>query len=342
MRTVPSATGKLAGRAVATEELEDALGRILGATPETVEISERRPLSYCSTFPLEELRVRWGNNSDERLVWKDLSHEGPADPVWAVKAAFLRDPLREITVYRDLLAPAGLSTPRYRGALSQAERGRHWLFLDHVDGDPLWQCGEDEVWQGAARWLAQLHARFAGRVERLPRRLLRHDSAYYRRWLERARRFVRWPQESDDCSRDFAWLAARATKVVDWLIEQPATLLHGEFYPANVLVEPRCDGTRIRPLDWEMAGIGSGLLDLAALVSGVWSEADREMLVSAYRSELPVELRPSEGELRGGLARCRLLLAVQWLGWSEHWTPPQEHAHDWLGTALELAAEVQP
>jgi hypothetical protein len=31
---------------------------------------------------------------------------------------------------------------------------------------------------------------------------------------------------------------------------------------------------------------------------------------------------------------------VQWLGWSPDWSPPAEHAHDWLGEALHLADKL--
>jgi hypothetical protein len=37
---------------------------------------------------------------------------------------------------------------------------------------------------------------------------------------------------------------------------------------------------------------------------------------------------------------CRLHLAIQWLGWSTDWTPPKEHAHDWLGEAIALARKL--
>ncbi len=37
----------------------------------------------------------------------------------------------------------------------------------------------------------------------------------------------------------------------------------------------------------------------------------------------------------------RLYIAVQWLGWSRDWSPPAEHAHDWLSEALSLAEELE-
>jgi hypothetical protein len=40
------------------------------------------------------------------------------------------------------------------------------------------------------------------------------------------------------------------------------------------------------------------------------------------------------------LAWCRLHVAVQWLGWSETWSPPKHHAHDWLAELGQLAEAV--
>lgn len=325
---------------VRDDELARGLGHYLAGSPEGVTLLGRRAIPYRSTYPLEELHVRLADGAEQRLVFKDLSHDGQADPAGGVKAAFLRDPLREIETYRDVLGPHGLSAPGFRGAVTEPGRNLYWLFLERVDGDLLWQLGEDEIWQGAACWLADMHAHFFGRSGHLPERLLRHDDEYFRRWLQRARRFARRPERSPGRGREFGRLAARTLQALEWLAEQPVTFLHGEFYPANVMVEPAPCGIRIRPLDWEMAGVGPGLLDLAALTSGVWSDGDREMLMEAYRAALPAELRPSYQELREGLVRCRLLLAVQWLGWSDGWTPPPEHSQDWLATALELAAEV--
>lgn len=333
-------------RRTTSDELARALGRAFAGRPEAVTILERRPIPYRSTFPLDELVVRTDDGAKERLVFKDLSRNGHADPTWRIKAPFLHDAGREIETYRDVLAPHELSAPRFRAAVIDPERSRHWLFLEHVDGDPLWQRGEDVIWKQAAVWLADMHAHFAERRNGLPPSLLVYDGAYYRRWLARAREFVRWPVSAGGHLRDFAWLAQRTLKAVEWLVRQPTTFLHGEFYPSNVLIEPEglVDPAgaeyRIRPVDWEMAGIGPGLLDLAALTSGVWSEMDREMMMQAYRSALPEDLRPAEDELRQGLRLCRLLLAVQWLGWSNEWTPPADQAHDWLASALELAAEV--
>ncbi|MGH8542401.1 MAG: phosphotransferase [Gammaproteobacteria bacterium] len=307
-----------------------------------VAILDRHALPYRSTFPLEVLSVRMSDGTERSLVFKDLSRRGPTDLVWQVKAPFLHDPRREIEVYRDVLAPGGLTAPECVAVVIEPDLGRYWLFLEKVEGELLWQIGDLEVWRAAARWLADMHAHFADRTRALPLRLLVHDREYHRRWIDRASRFARPPESGNGDRRDFDWLAERYLQVVDWMVEQPTTFLHGEFYPSNIVIESTDGGFRVRPVDWEMAAVGPGLLDLAALASGAWGQREREALASAYREALPPQLRPSLETLRDGLDRCRLLLAVQWLGWSADWTPPEEHAHDWISTAIELAEVVEP
>ncbi len=101
---------------------------------------------------------------------KDLSHGSLAPEAARAKPRSLHDPLREIRVYRELLDGAGLGTPEFYGESTDPSTGRHWLFIENVEGDVLWQVGELETWAAAARWLADLHSRFAGqRLElRLP------------------------------------------------------------------------------------------------------------------------------------------------------------------------------
>jgi len=319
-----------------TRQLERALGRLPDVAGPNPAIVDRRPLAYHSTFPIELLVARDAAGSARSLVFKDLSRSGPEDPGWRVRAPFLHDPLREIACYRDVLSRLGLSTPRYLGSTVVPASGRHWLFLERLLGDPLWQMGDVEVWARAARWLAKLHGRFEGRVEQLPGRLIVHDRRYWSRWLARARRRLA-REDSPRSHGELRWLLERAERAVDWLVEQPETLIHGDFHPSNVLVERRGAGTLIHPVDWEMAGIGPGILDLAALTSGRWEPQRRAAVLTAYRGALPRRCRPPDDGFRRSLQRCRLLLAVQWLGWSAGWDPPPEHAHDWLAAAFTLA-----
>ena len=144
--------------------------------------------------------------------------------------------------------------------------------------------GDDSAWLEAARWLARLHSRFAGESETLNRSapLLRYDAAFYRLWLERVETF-----QSVGLGRA-VWesLVDTYDRAIERLIRLPSTLIHGEFYASNILVEETREGCRIRPVDWEMAAVGPGLIDLAALSSGAWTERERTEMAAAYHDAL--------------------------------------------------------
>jgi aminoglycoside phosphotransferase (APT) family kinase protein len=112
------------------------------------------------------------------------------------------------------------------------------------------------------------------------------------------------------------------------------------MYPSNVIVGgARADGTldpagvRICPVDWETAGAGPALLDLAAITTGAWSDDDRRRVVDAYVDEATASGAPPD-DVELGLAACRVQLAVQWLGWFVEHDPPPWQARDWLDDAL--------
>ena len=149
-----------------------------------------------------------------------------------------------------------------------------------------------------------------------------------------------WPRISRDARRGIEQLFGDYDRVIRHLVALPATFLHGEFYASNVLVHEKGEGLRVCPVDWEMAAVGPGLIDLAALTAGGWTADEREALALAYHAALvPGESWPPAAFLTA-LDYCRLHLAVQWLGWSTGWSPPPEQAQDWLGEALGLAEKL--
>ncbi len=252
----------------------------------------RRPYAYGTSHRLEVVEVRLADGSFGQLLRKDLRRSELQPGALAAKPPFLHDPGRERDAYR-LLSGEDLGTPTCYAT------GDDSLLLEKVQGVELWQVGELDAWVGAARWLARLHGRFR-QAPPIEPSLLRYDAAYLARPL------------------------AGYERVVGILCGIPPTLIHGEFYPSNVLVA----GARIAAVDWEMAGIGPGVLDLAALANG-WGVAERAAIVAGYGRLAPHALDAAE-----------LHLSLQWLGWSEGWTPPPEHGRDWLSEALGAAARL--
>jgi hypothetical protein len=331
-------------------ELREALDRLLvekNASGNPLVSLERRPSAYRTSFPLEEIRVVLSDGSTLDIVFKDVNRQSLSDVVRHAKPEFVYDPLREIETYRRFLAEEKVGTAHCYGALIDEQGGRYWLFLEKVPGDELYKIGAFNVWEETARWLAGMHRR----LERCPpaaARLahwLKYDASYFHLWMRRAQEMIALSPErhAGNARRNFARLAKNYDRVVERLAALPTTFIHGEFYASNVLIGRSAQGLRICPIDWEMAGVGPSLIDLAALVSGRWTDAERLALARAYQAALtdngdraPLQ----ETRFLEALDHCRLHLAVQWLGWSDNWTPPPEQAQDWLGEALGLAEKV--
>ena len=293
---------------------------------------ERRPSPYRTSFALEELDVQLEAGERLQLLFKDLGDRALDPAARAVKPAFLRDPRREIETYRRLLEPLRLGTARLFAAVLDERRDRYWLFLERVAGVELYQVGERATWEHVARWLARAHAALATAGDDVPE-LLRYDADWFRRWPARA-----IAHAADESARaSLVSLAARYDGEIDRLLKLPTTVVHGEFYASNVLVDSPAEPSRVCPVDWEQAGRGPGLVDLAAHAGGDWPAEDRRAIALAYADEAGLEPEPMLRDLE----LCRLHLAFQWLGWAPEWSPPEEHAHDWLGEALRVADELE-
>jgi hypothetical protein len=319
---------------VTAHEVQECLEHLVGPV---VKCASRRSM-YSTSFVIDELDAELSDGSTLALVRKDLSWDGLLSEAVGAKPHFLYDPLREIEVYRSVLSGAGLGTAGFYGACVEPSAGRYWLFLERVVGMELWQVGDFGVWLAVARWLARLHQVRLGDA-RARDRLIVYDGDFYRRWTRRAEAFNEETEPSR--RRQLAWVLRNQDDLVERLLELPTGFLHGELYASNVLVNFTND-ERVCPIDWEVAAVGPLLFDLAALVSGRWSLAERTMLAMAYRQALLEGGHPvAHGDsFLAALDLCRLQLCVRWLGWAPRWSPPAEHSQDWLAQSVEIGESI--
>lgn len=321
-------------------ELREALERVFAeAGVAAPSLIRRRPSEYRTSFPLEELELTLEDGTELRLAFKRLEWDALTPEARLAKPEFLHDPLREPAVYATLLAPAALGTPRGYGSLADPEAGRNWLFVEWVEGRELYQVGERELWEAVAAWLGTMHRRLGVELGRhqASGRLLDYDRAHYRRWIDRALAFAAIPGQPASRRGSIEWLAPRYEAASEELLALPRTVIHGEFYASNVLVAGNPVDPRVAPVDWELAALAPGVVDLGALASGGWSDEDRRAMAAAYRSTAGPH-SPSARQLD----LARLYLAVQWLGWTEpSWSPPPGQRRDWLAEALSLAGELR-
>jgi Ser/Thr protein kinase RdoA (MazF antagonist) len=297
----------------------------------------RRPYRYATSFPLDEIDLQLDDGRSVALILKDLTWQRLPEDARLGKPKFLYEPRREIETYRRILKPLELG-PRCFGAQHDPSGSGSWLVLEKLRGVELWQVGDLALWDEAARWIARLHARFLVLdVLDLNPYLLHCDADWFRAWATRAKEKL---GESDDRrSRFLIDVLDGYHSIAECLAALPRTFVHGEYFPSNVLVDPQ--HTLVWPVDWEMSAAGPCLLDVAALVTG-WDDDHRQRFLEAYRQEA-VEHGVALGtidDVLDGVRMCQLHFALQWMGWSKHWTPPSEHARDWLGDALTSAMEL--
>jgi aminoglycoside phosphotransferase (APT) family kinase protein len=329
----------LADAATLRSELERLLtehfGRELG-----IAALEQRPNPYRSSFAVQEVDVALDDGRKLALLLKDLSWDSLEEEVRTAKPRFVHDPLREIEVYRRVLPDGELGTATCYGTIADEEHGTYWLLLERVRGERLTFIGEFATWQVVARWLARLHERLAPLAPALPEavaaRLLRYDGDLYRGWLTLAEAAAQRSGVDEPLMQRLRTLRGDYGAVVDRLAALPATIIHGEFYPENVLVEQGDGEHRVCPVDWEMAGVGPGVVDVAGLTAGAWTIEQKESLALAYHGALEGE-RPPREEFLADLALCRIHLALQWAAASERAAGGREQVERWLTEALDTA-----
>lgn len=339
-----------ANHAVPADLLQRSLERVLSAhfgRKRRIKQLRRRTSAYSSSYVIENLELELDRDQCLRLVFKNLSPSSVLKTARHIRPGFVYHPEREIEIYRQILDQEKLGTPICYGAIEMPELERYWLFLERVEGPLLWQRGRLRSWEQAAAWLALLHTEYriqpGDSTAPWLRYLVRYDEHMLTTWLVRAEEFLRRDTDSSpDVCRRFARLANRYDRVVARLLDLPMSLIHGEFFPSNVILRPTGQGWQICPVDWEMAAVGPGLIDLAALTAGNWTQDQKRKLIAAYGKALRATQKwaPSVSELFEAVTYCQLHLSVQLLGWASDWSPPKRHTQNWLGEALRLSGAL--
>lgn len=324
-----------------TSAIEPALRTHIGGHCRIRQIA-RRLSDYRSSFALEELQIEFDDGRLMPIIFKNLSPRALLDDARRARPPFLYDPAREIRVYQELLSRhPGIGTAMCYTAAVDPDRERYWLFLEKVDGVALCEVGEFVAWERVAQWLAAFHELQPAAEMHLDKlRLLILDRQHYQLGLERA---LLYAQAASDRRREQALvkIAPVYCLAMNEMLRLPATLIHGEFYASNILIQQAGEELRVCPVDWETAAWGPALMDLAALIAGGWTAEQRDRLIDAYcRTATTSRLGHDPARFRTALTCCRLHLAVHMLGRSPEWEAPPEHSWNWLEDALELVDQL--
>jgi len=280
-----------------------------------------RETTIQGTFPKEIVTCRLEDGREIRFFCKYAT--GPAHNAYGHRGGGAL----EATVYRELLQTMQVTVPALLGIYRGSTTGEIWLILEYLSESVRVKNATDPAAIAlAARWIGQFHALNEARLRESPMPFLySYDAEYYLGWAQRTRQYA------GDLRQRFPWLkplCQRFEEVVTALLSAPLTVLHGEYYPKNILYH---EG-RIYPVDWESTAIGAGEIDLASLTEG-WPEDIAHQLELEYQ-----QARWPDGSPVGfqqTLGAARLYLHFRWIGDQSEAT-----SSDWRFEQLYTAGRV--
>jgi hypothetical protein len=272
--------------------LAAALGR-------EVSLVARSTNSYTTSFPTEIATCRVEDGSVVKLLCKYDSNKSDGSYGHRHGVRY------EAAVYAELLPRLGATAPRFVGWCEDPASGSAWLALEYLD-DAMSAGKVDGAWAmaSAARWIGEFQAAgdrvvASGR----PPFLMRYDADYFLGWSRRAAENLR------SAGHEPAWLGTLRSgfeESVDLLLGS-STVIHGEYYPHNVLVAAGA----VRPIDWESVALGAGEIDLASLTER-WPADSVAICRREYARARWQGVPPDDFDRRLGLASAYFHL--RWLG----------------------------
>ncbi len=279
------------------------LNRSGSARGRLIELRRQR-LEYGATFHCEILRTRFEDGSRLALLSKYARRDGSHSHGHRGGVAY------EAEVYRRVLHPCGGSTPAFYGSYTESATGSTWLFLEYVNRSMLVDMYVDKgdglaAMKKAVGWIARFHAAQQARLKSDRKlNLTRYDANYYVGWAQRTAEF------SGHWHRRFPWLARRCRQLeqeLPALAARPQTVIHGEYYPHNILLQRGV----VRPVDWETAAVGTGEIDLATITEDWPREISREFEQEYQRARWP---QGAPGDFERTLDLARAYMQLRWLG----------------------------
>ncbi len=267
-----------------------------------ITILDRQTSEFASTHPSEVVTCRIGDTDEEQLLIKYGIPNATENVGHRTGVAY------EGRVYRHLLRSISLPSAFSYGTYVDEESGCTWLVLEYLAGSETLNRMPDFL-PAAAGWLGRFHAALPASGLTTSQTFLKvYDAEYYVSWVRRAAAFA------TPLIDHFPWLDGLPEKseLLDPLLSVEPVVIHGEFYPKNIL----CYDGSIFPVDWESAAIATGTIDLVSLTDE-WPEDIVLACIRAYQRNRWPDGAPADfGTV---LEAARLYWHLRWLGNRSDW-----------------------
>lgn len=293
----------------------------------------RRPSQFATLFPAEIVSVTTADGAAVEVFVKHLGDQQSDHP-----SKQRRD--RELRVYERLLSDPNLPVACCYGTKWDEAHGRGQLFLECI-GDWNLKYHGLEFWFESARQLAHLHAHFAQRMDRLEEMdfLLHLDAQYFHEWAERAIHVLR--RRSAQLATGLKSALNNYNCVTDLLDRHARTLVHNDLSPKNVIADRAHNPARICFVDWEMAGVGCGLLDLVQFKDGLDPASDQKMRDIYCHALAGTGMLPDQSaELARLFAACEVHMTLYRMARSPQWNLPDQTLEQWCERVRRLMERI--
>ena len=290
---------KFPDRAALTAGLRSALTGSGHSVGKITILSRRRNL-YVSTFASEIVSCRLDCSPKLQLFCKYGADHG--DELLGHKRAVPY----EAEVYRHVLEPLPGAGPKFYGSYQNPDTRETWLVIEYLPrGWRMDETPHPTAERLAVNWLGRFHAANEARLSSTPMSFLNvYNAKYYAGWARRTLLMAR------TFNRRFPWLRTvceHFEELAAALLMAKPTVIHGEFYPHNILVQEEA----IYPIDWESAAIAAGEIDLASMMENWTTDESSEYLLDYQKARWP---QGAPVEFLSIFAAAQLYWAFRWLG----------------------------
>ncbi len=243
------------------------LSAMMGSDMIPIEIISRENFIESSTFPVEIVTCKTSKGKYINLFCKYQGGMGPNNYGHRGGLEY------EAKIYQHVLERTPVNKIKYFGQIRLSGNGDLLLVIEYL-GESLrmFYSNDHDIMNKAAAWAGNFHNFHESNA---PDFVKVYDKEYYYLWSER------FKNSTKDYYKKFPWLKEITYYFednVEYLINCDQTIVHGEFYPMNLLFK---DGI-IYPVDWESAAVAPGEIDLASLIEG-WDYEDVEKYKDAYK-----------------------------------------------------------
>lgn len=284
-------------------QLEEMVNRVHSPLFVTDWVS-RRNFVYSSTSPAQIIHCRLNNHESVYLFCKyagnhtqfSFGHRGGVE--------------YENGIYKNILSHAVLSSPSYYGFFTSEIQSNSCLVIGYLkNGNLLKDSRDPEDFGKAAAWIGQFHKMHEAKQQPS---IKVYDRSYYLIWLKGMENLL------ETLKTKYRWLPSLCHYFSDnlhLLTESPQTIIHGEYYTKNIMVQKGM----IYPIDWESAAIGAGETDLVSMIED-WDEKRRSIALKNY-----IRARWADGHFNKNEFEKKLLLVriYFFLRWAAEYNDPE-------------------